>query len=53
MTTAFADAARTAVRSLTHEHVEVLASRLEDGATAASVSDAVACPRTGRLPPGS
>jgi phosphatidylserine/phosphatidylglycerophosphate/cardiolipin synthase-like enzyme len=47
VTDAFTDAARAAVRSLTHEHVEVLASRLEDGATAASVSDAVALPAYG------
>jgi phosphatidylserine/phosphatidylglycerophosphate/cardiolipin synthase-like enzyme len=40
----FAEAARAAIRSLTREHVEVLAVRLEDGASAASVSDAVALP---------
>lgn len=44
MTAGFAEAARAAVRSLTREHVEVLASRLEDGSSAAGVSDAVALP---------
>lgn len=43
----FTEAARVAVRSLTRKHVEVLASRLEDGASAASVSDAVALPAYG------
>ncbi len=40
----FAEAARAAVQSLTREHVEILADRLEDGASAASTSDAVALP---------
>ncbi len=47
MNGAFADAARAAVRSLTREHVELLASRLEDGASTAGVSDAVALPAYG------
>jgi phosphatidylserine/phosphatidylglycerophosphate/cardiolipin synthase-like enzyme len=40
----FAEAARAAIQSLTCEHVEILATRLEDGASAASISDAVALP---------
>jgi phosphatidylserine/phosphatidylglycerophosphate/cardiolipin synthase-like enzyme len=44
VTNAFAVAARAAVQSLTREHVEVLARQLKDGATVASVSDAVALP---------
>ena len=38
----FAEAARAAIRSLSREHVEILAARLENGASAASVTDAVA-----------
>jgi phosphatidylserine/phosphatidylglycerophosphate/cardiolipin synthase-like enzyme len=40
----FAEAARAAILSLSREHVEILAARLEDGASAASISDAVALP---------
>lgn len=44
MTGAFGDAAHSAVRLLSREHAEILAARLESGASSAGVLDAVALP---------